>query len=231
MVRLSRSIPMVRSRHISYFLYSNNNNITDIFRSGIVLTTVCALLAVISLVSLLLHISTLSLSSSPRALRIQSLSLLFTTTWLFATLVPFDKFARQGSAHVVARLGNLVLPATFVQAEEAEIGVSPLYWSLKFSTRYFFFLFFILFILFYLYHDIGLDSNFSPLRCDNPVVHISVRRDRRCRVVGGGKARFVRSPRCCSRCRHDRLCGCPAGEAGCLGCHAVIGFVVVMSSD
>ncbi|EIM83785.1 uncharacterized protein STEHIDRAFT_100777 [Stereum hirsutum FP-91666 SS1] len=109
----------------------------DVFDSGIVLTTVCALIALLSLIYFLLTLlSRPSSSSHPtstppplgtRTLPLQSLSLAFCALWLFATQIAFTDFVANREAGISATIGGQQVPESFLQAAEAQLGVTGVY--------------------------------------------------------------------------------------------------------
>jgi len=106
-----------------------NINSNDIRSSGIVLTTVTALIAVLSLIFLLMFLirSKRPLLFSSRFLRIQALLMAFTGTWLFATLIPYTLFFATRHANVTARLGNTPIPQSVIQQSQQALGATTIY--------------------------------------------------------------------------------------------------------
>ncbi|KAG6864067.1 hypothetical protein C0991_000419 [Blastosporella zonata] len=100
-------------------------NTNDVFKSGVVLTTVGALIAV--LCSIFLLVLFVSPRLSVRSLRIQSLILAFCATWLFATQVPFTDFFANRSAQVSATIGGVKLPDSIVQTTAQALGSTSVY--------------------------------------------------------------------------------------------------------
>lgn len=99
-------------------------NTKDVFNSGAVLTTVSALIAVVSLLFLLLSfISTKRRTSN----HIQGGILAFLATWLLATLIPFTLFFATRAAKVTARLGGITLPQQAIEQAEKSLGVTGVY--------------------------------------------------------------------------------------------------------
>lgn len=97
----------------------------DVFKSGVVLTTVAALIAVLSFLYILMLCFTQKLAA--RTLRVQSLSLAFCATWQFATLIPFTDFFANRSAQVSASIGGVALPPSLIQQAEQALGANPVY--------------------------------------------------------------------------------------------------------
>jgi len=104
----------------------------DVYHSGIVLTTVCALIALLSLIYLAL---TLCSGSRPtgraplatRTLPLQSATLAFCSLWLFATVIPFTDFFANNEAKVTAFAGSMQIPSVTIQGAEAALGATTVY--------------------------------------------------------------------------------------------------------
>jgi len=101
-------------------------NVNDVFRSGVVLTTVSALIALLSFL-MILHILFSSATNHAKALRIQAAILTFCAVWLFATIIPFTFFFATRSAKVTASLNGLQLPSTLVNQAEKSLGSTSVY--------------------------------------------------------------------------------------------------------
>ena len=97
----------------------------DILASGIVLTIVCGLIALSSLLFLLPMFVASSLAA--RTLRLQTAVLAFLSVWAFAVLVPFTDFFANRSAKVSASIGDIQLPPAVIEQVEAEVGSTPIY--------------------------------------------------------------------------------------------------------
>ncbi|KAL6302964.1 hypothetical protein BKA93DRAFT_735919 [Sparassis latifolia] len=104
-------------------------NTNDVLHSGIVDTVVCGLIAGVSFIAL---VTTLVSASPHRALlrRVSSAILLFLSTWLFATLIPFTDFVANRQAKVKATLDGISVPQSVIQATQAKIGVTGIYHKL-----------------------------------------------------------------------------------------------------
>ncbi|KAG6910345.1 hypothetical protein DXG01_011414 [Tephrocybe rancida] len=100
-------------------------NTHDVFNSGVVLTTVGALIAVFCSIFVLMLFTTRRLAV--RSLRIQALILAFCATWLFATLIPFTDFFANRSAQITASIGGVQLPDSLVKASEKALGTTSVY--------------------------------------------------------------------------------------------------------
>ncbi|KAJ3799863.1 hypothetical protein GGU11DRAFT_465294 [Lentinula aff. detonsa] len=106
----------------------------DVFHSGVVITTVSALIALLTLIymiSLLLshrktHTSRFT-RLSDRLLPFEWMSLAFCAIWLFATQIPFTHFFATRSAQVTASVGNVPVPPGLVQIVENQLGFTPVY--------------------------------------------------------------------------------------------------------
>lgn len=102
-------------------------NVNDIFRTGVVQTTVSALIAVLSFLFFINVFLTTSASRVAQALRIQAVLLAFCGVWLFATLVPFTYYFATRSAQVTASVGGVQLSNTLVNQVERSLGQTSVY--------------------------------------------------------------------------------------------------------
>jgi len=103
-------------------------DVHDVFRSGIVLTTVSALIALVCFLSILhLLVAPSSCTNPAKALRIQAAILTFCGVWLFATIIPFTSFFATRSAKVTASLDGLQLPSSLVNQAERSLGTTSVY--------------------------------------------------------------------------------------------------------
>lgn len=109
--------------HITY----HELTITDVFRSGVVLTTVAALIAVLCSTFFLMYFLPFTRGTMARSLRVQSFILAFCGLWLFAALVPFTVFFATRSAQVTASIGGIQLPPQAVQQAEMALGSTSVY--------------------------------------------------------------------------------------------------------
>ncbi|KAF8066554.1 hypothetical protein FPV67DRAFT_1416901 [Lyophyllum atratum] len=100
-------------------------NTNDVFKSGVILTVVAALIAVLCSIFILMAVFTRGLAA--RSLRIQAAILAFCAVWLFATLVPFTVFFANRSAQVSARVGNIELPPQIIKQAEQAMGSTSVY--------------------------------------------------------------------------------------------------------
>ncbi|EGN94480.1 hypothetical protein SERLA73DRAFT_188405 [Serpula lacrymans var. lacrymans S7.3] len=119
---IQKTISTLRAQLGDVNVYLNTN---DVFHTGVVITTVCALIAVLTFVYLLFTFC--SITNRPLGLRLQAFSLIFCAVWLFATLIPFDVYFANHSAQVTATLGGTQVPQSLIQLLENELGVSAVY--------------------------------------------------------------------------------------------------------
>ena len=112
---------------------------SDVYHSGVVLTTVCTLIAVLSTLFFLLTLwsSTQRAASSSgkqdlatRTLPIQSIVLGFCSVWLFATIIPFTDFFANRAANVTAFINGVQLPPAAVSAAQQSLGATSIYHKL-----------------------------------------------------------------------------------------------------
>lgn len=106
----------------------------DIFRTGVVQTTVSALIAVLSFLFFINVFLTTSASRVAQALRIQAVLLAFCGVWLFATLVPFTYYFATRSAQVTASVGGVQLSNTLVNQVERSLGQTSVYRKIGYCT-------------------------------------------------------------------------------------------------
>jgi len=117
---------------------------TDVNSSGIVITVVSLIIAILSLIYFILlllssHTRADSGSSnrrfrvgpvshlSSRTLPFQWISLSFLAIWLFAVQIPFTSFFANRSAGVRVFIGNIQLQAGVIQVIENGLGITPVY--------------------------------------------------------------------------------------------------------
>jgi len=122
------SIPIITSR-------IPNARFADVFHSGIVVTTVSALIALISFL-FIAHLLLLPYDRITRTFRIQGGLLAFFAIWLFATLIPFTHFVATRSANVTATLNGVRLPASLVQRAEQALGSTSVYKKIGYCMVY-----------------------------------------------------------------------------------------------
>ncbi|GJE92405.1 hypothetical protein PsYK624_085590 [Phanerochaete sordida] len=97
----------------------------DILDAGYVLTVVCGLVALFSL--LFLAPIFLAPALAGRTLRFQGAILAFLSVWLFATLIPFTDFFANRSAKVTAFIGSIPISPEVIQQVVASLGASTQY--------------------------------------------------------------------------------------------------------
>lgn len=111
---------------------------TDVFHSGIVITTISALIALLTLIYILLlllsHRMTKFTRLSNQLLPFEWMSLAFCAVWLFATQVPFTHFFATRSAQVTAFTGNIQVPPGLVQIVENQLGFTTVYRRIHYRT-------------------------------------------------------------------------------------------------
>ncbi|KAI0079795.1 hypothetical protein K474DRAFT_1658593 [Panus rudis PR-1116 ss-1] len=107
-----------------------NIDTDDAFSSGTVVTVVCGLIALTSIV--FLPLVALSKPVSTRTLPIQTGLFAFLTVWLFATLVAFTDIVANRSAKVTAFLGGQPLPESIISATQKALGVTPVYHEINY---------------------------------------------------------------------------------------------------
>jgi hypothetical protein len=100
-------------------------NVSDVFNTGVIVTTISACIALITTLLLLLHLRRPTLLTS--SLKIQGAILAFFTVWLFATQIPFTHFFRTRSAIVRAFINGQELPSSIVQSVERSLGTTSVY--------------------------------------------------------------------------------------------------------
>ncbi|CCM01785.1 uncharacterized protein FIBRA_03852 [Fibroporia radiculosa] len=109
-----------------------NIDTQDVFSSGVVVTVVCGLIGLTSLLALV-HSFFRSLTSPfhRRTVPLFGAHLLtFLTIWLFATIIPFTDFVANRQAKISASLGGVPLSQTIIQATEQQLGFTPVYHKL-----------------------------------------------------------------------------------------------------
>ncbi|KAK7453306.1 hypothetical protein VKT23_011981 [Stygiomarasmius scandens] len=117
---------------------------SDVNSSGIVITVVSLIIAVLSLIYFILvllsghtradsgsssrrfHVGSVSHLSS-RTLPFQWISLSFLAVWLFAVQTPFTSFFANRSAGVRVFIGTIELQPGVIQVIENELGITPVY--------------------------------------------------------------------------------------------------------
>ncbi|KAI0001184.1 hypothetical protein BJV77DRAFT_1155602 [Russula vinacea] len=103
-------------------------HINDLYQSGVVVTTICTVLALLAAIFF-----TLTLVWPKRAtgsLKIQAWIFTFFSLWLLATQIPYTAFVATRSAKIDAFLDGQQLPAQVIQATLAADGESAKYCKL-----------------------------------------------------------------------------------------------------
>jgi len=103
-------------------------HINDEYQPGVVLTTVCAAVAVT--ISKFFIVTLIWPKRSTNSLKIQAWILIFFSTWLLATQIPFTVFTANRTGKVDAFLGGQQLPQSAIAAALAAEGLSAKYNSL-----------------------------------------------------------------------------------------------------
>lgn len=108
-----------------------NIDTSDVMSVGTIVTVVCGLLALVSVIIfvplLLLPQGASTRALSTRTLPLQTAVLAFLTVFLFAALVPFTDFVATREAEVTAFLGTVQLPQSIIQAAQRQLGVTGVY--------------------------------------------------------------------------------------------------------
>ena len=112
-----------------------NIDISDIQSVGIVITIVCGLIALASLLFIVPVL--LASASSSRMLGLQTLILAFLSVWCFACLIPLTDFFANHSAKVTAFIGSIQLPQSIIQGVEAQVGATPVYHKVSYRKHRF----------------------------------------------------------------------------------------------
>jgi len=102
-------------------------HINDVYQSGVVITSICATLAVLSTIFLLVTIVWPNRATG--SLKIQAWMFTFFSVWVLAVQIPYTAFVATRRAKVDAFLGGVQLPAETVQAALAAAGGSDKYSS------------------------------------------------------------------------------------------------------
>jgi len=102
-------------------------DVGNIFDLGIVLTTGATLLAVLASSYFWLLVVPGLRRLGTKTLKLQAYTLLFSSVWVLACLIPFTYTFATKQATVTAMIGTIVLPATLVEQQEAALGTTPIY--------------------------------------------------------------------------------------------------------
>jgi hypothetical protein len=100
-----------------------NVNLNGIYQTGVVLTTVCALIALLTLIYFIL-----SLARPAKCwLAFQAWTLGFCAVWLFPVMIAYDNFVRTRSAGLSVTVGGVLWPFSTIQGVENRLGVTNVY--------------------------------------------------------------------------------------------------------
>ncbi|KAJ7176845.1 hypothetical protein C8R46DRAFT_1346783 [Mycena filopes] len=104
-------------------------NTNDVFRAGVVVTVVSAVIMVLCtlFIGLLVVDANKRSGISTRTLPLQYLSLAFFAVWLFATQIPVSVFVSQRSVKVSAMINGLNLPNGVIKTIERALGTNIAY--------------------------------------------------------------------------------------------------------
>ncbi|KAI0260759.1 hypothetical protein BC834DRAFT_973211 [Gloeopeniophorella convolvens] len=105
-------------------------DINDVYQSGVVLTTVCAVIAVLA--SIFFLVMLIWPKRATGSLKIQAWMLTFFSVWLLATQIPYTIFTATRTSKVTAFLGGLQLPPEAIQEALAASGETDVYHKLNF---------------------------------------------------------------------------------------------------
>ncbi|KAH8103358.1 hypothetical protein BXZ70DRAFT_858789, partial [Cristinia sonorae] len=116
--RLRKSVPQGATVDI-------NDN--DVYESGVVVTVMSGLIALVSFFAMPSAILSHPRLRSSTMLHAQSGFLGFFTIFLFAALIPFTTFVANRSAKVTAFLGGVKVPDAVVKGIEKQLGATSVY--------------------------------------------------------------------------------------------------------
>lgn len=110
----SISVSMVSNQHPSAnrLKSTGNDGPTDVIVSGAIITAICGLLAVLSVV---FFVFTWRPIKHRASFHIQSWTLFFCAEWLFATLLTFDYFFSSRSAQIIINLNGRPVSPSVIQ--------------------------------------------------------------------------------------------------------------------
>jgi len=100
-------------------------HINDIFQPGVVITTICAALALLAVIFLL--VTQVWPSRATGSLKTQAWIFTFFSFWLFATQIPYTVIVATHRAKIDAFFGGVQLPEQTVQGGLAAAGESDKY--------------------------------------------------------------------------------------------------------
>ena len=104
----------------------------DLYQSGVVVTTICTVSALLAVIFLVLTLVWPKRATG--SLKIQAWIFTFFSFWLLATQIPYTAFVATRSAKIDAFLDGQQLPAQVVQATLAADGESAKYCKLHPGT-------------------------------------------------------------------------------------------------
>jgi hypothetical protein len=108
-------------------------DIHDVFNTGVVVTTVSALVGVIcSTAILLLFTPFLRVPSYSGTIRTVAYTLTFCAAWLLAALIPYTFYFATRSAVVTATVNGIKLPDGLVEKAQASLGATSIYHKMYF---------------------------------------------------------------------------------------------------
>jgi len=100
-------------------------HINDLYQPGVIVTTVCAILALLAVIFLVMTLAWPKRATG--SLKIQAWIFTFFSLWLFATEIPYTVIVATHRAKIDAFLGGVQLPAQTVQGAIAAAGESDKY--------------------------------------------------------------------------------------------------------
>jgi len=108
-------------------MLGSSSSRADVYQSGVVVTSICAALALLSTIFLLVTIVWPNRATG--SLKIQAWMVTFFSVWIFVTQIPYTVFVANRRAKVDAFLNGVQLPPQTVQAALAAAGESDKYSS------------------------------------------------------------------------------------------------------
>ena len=108
-------------------MLSSSSTRADVYQSGVVVTSICATLALLSAIFLL--VTVVWPNRATGSLKIQAWMFTFFSVWVFVTQIPYTVFVANRRAKVDAFLDGVQLPPQTVQAALAAAGESDKYSS------------------------------------------------------------------------------------------------------
>jgi hypothetical protein len=119
---------------VARYILTSSSSRADAYQSGVVVTAVCATLAVLSAIYLLITI--VWPNRALGSLKIQAGMFAFFSAWILATQIPYTVFIATRRAKIDAFLDGVQLPPQTVQAALAAAGASDKYNSQHTGTLY-----------------------------------------------------------------------------------------------